>query len=240
MAPLMSAPPASSTAPHPRRVRDGEPLPPPVDQVDQVAGRFRVSPAGEHWWSPEVAQLHGITPAPARPSTERLLAQVHPDDRARVEQAFAQALTAGRSFAVEHRVQRPDGSTRTAVLFGESQRDDAGAVSGVSGLVIDVTGGRGDVGAGEQVEALVTEVEQLRAAMASRAAIEQAKGVLMLLMGCSEQVAFDLMAHISSHTHRKVRDVATVIVTSASGGTPLPADISEILHDAVPPAAPQH
>ena len=53
--------------------------------------------------------------------------------------------------------------------------------------------------------------------MASRATIEQAKGILMLLTSCGEQVAFDLLAHISSHTHRKVRDVAQSITESASG-----------------------
>jgi AmiR/NasT family two-component response regulator len=82
-------------------------------------------------------------------------------------------------------------------------------------------------------------VEQLRQAMASRAAIEQAKGVLMLLMGCGDQVAFDLLAHISSHTHRKVRDVAVAVVDSARGGRPLPADVRAILQDACPPGPPR-
>jgi AmiR/NasT family two-component response regulator len=72
--------------------------------------------------------------------------------------------------------------------------------------------------------------------MASRAAIEQAKGILMLLMGCGDQVAFDLLAHISSHTHRKVREVAVAMIDSASGSRPLPDDVREILHDACPPA----
>jgi AmiR/NasT family two-component response regulator len=71
--------------------------------------------------------------------------------------------------------------------------------------------------------------------MASRAAIEQAKGILMLLTSCSDQVAFDLLAHISSHTHRKVRDVAVAMIESASGQRPLPDDIRDILHDACPP-----
>ena len=61
----------------------------------------------------------------------------------------------------------------------------------------------------------------------------------MLLMGCGDQVAFDLQAHISSHTHRKVRDVAGAIIDSASGGHPLPADVRAILHDACPPGAPR-
>jgi hypothetical protein len=87
----------------------------------------------------------------------------------------------------------------------------------------------------DRAAALEIEVAQLRAAMASRAAIEQAKGILMLLTGCTDQVAFDLLSHISGHTHRKLREVAQAITASASGGAGLPADIRAILRDACPP-----
>jgi hypothetical protein len=108
-------------------------------------------------------------------------------------------------------------------------------VTALTGLVVDVTDNRATTPAEEELHRLETEIEQLRSAMASRAAIEQAKGVLMLLMGCGDQVAFDLLAHISSHTHRKVRDVAASVVESATGQRPLPDDVREILHDACPP-----
>jgi AmiR/NasT family two-component response regulator len=78
----------------------------------------------------------------------------------------------------------------------------------------------------------------MRAAMASRAGIEQAKGILMLLTTCGEQGAFDLLAHISSHTHRKVREVAQSITDSASGHSRLPDDVASILRDACPPPHP--
>ncbi len=87
----------------------------------------------------------------------------------------------------------------------------------------------------ERVQALESEVAQLRTAMASRAVIEQAKGVLMLLTGCADEGAFDLLTHISSNTHRKVRDVAAELVGSASGRVDLPADVRAILRDACPP-----
>ncbi len=90
--------------------------------------------------------------------------------------------------------------------------------------------------ADERVRALETEVEQLRTAMASRAVIEQAKGVLMLLTGCGEERSFDLLTHISSHTHRKVRDVAAELVASAAGRRELPADVKAIVRDACPPS----
>ena len=92
----------------------------------------------------------------------------------------------------------------------------------------------------DRVHALELEVEQLRTAMASRAVIEQAKGVLMLLTGCADQVAFDLLTHISSHTHRKVREVAQELVGSAIGRSPLPVDVKAILRDACPPSRPLH
>jgi len=92
----------------------------------------------------------------------------------------------------------------------------------------------------DRTAALETEVAQLRAAMASRAAIEQAKGILMLLTGSTDQVAFDLLSHISGHTHRKLREVALAITASASGGAGLPADIRTILRDACPPGSSRH
>jgi hypothetical protein len=92
----------------------------------------------------------------------------------------------------------------------------------------------------DRVRALEIEVAQLRTAMASRAVIEQAKGVLMLLTGCADTVAFDLLTHISSHTHRKVREVAQELVASATGRSPLPDDVKAILRDACPPSGPMH
>lgn len=89
----------------------------------------------------------------------------------------------------------------------------------------------------ERAAALAAEVEQLHEAMASRACIEQAKGILMLLTGCSDRVAFDLLSHISGHTHRKVRDIARALTASASGAGDLPADIRDALSDVCPPGA---
>ena len=75
----------------------------------------------------------------------------------------------------------------------------------------------------------------MKTAMVSRAVIEQAKGILMLIAGCSEQVAFDVLTHISSTTHRKVRDLAVAITDSACGRSPLPADVQDALRDVCPP-----
>jgi ANTAR domain/PAS fold len=201
-----------------------------------LTGRYRLDPrTTAWWWSPEMYALLGLAPDATAPCTEVLLQCQHRDDRARTLDAINRAVTTGRPFAVETRVLRRDGALRVLVLMGEPQHGDDGAVAAVEGLCVDITSGRlahdEDV-----VTALQAEVTQLRTAMASRATIEQAKGILMLLTSCSEQVAFELLAHMSSHTHRKVREVAQSIADSASGHAPLPEDLRAILRDACPPA----
>jgi hypothetical protein len=213
---------------------------PPADATPaSVAGRFRYDrQSGSWWWSPEMFDVLGLRTDAVPPGTDTLLQQQHPDDRARTLAAITAASTTARPFCLETRVLRDDGAERAVVLTGEAQPDGAGGVRAVEGICVDITDGRPPGSDAERVSALQTEVTQLRAAMASRAAIEQAKGILMLLTSCGDQVAFDLLAHISSHTHRKVRDVAHSITESASGHARLPDDIRAIIRDACPPSRP--
>jgi ANTAR domain/PAS fold len=201
-----------------------------------LTARFRGDLGTEQWWwSPELFELHGMPNGSVQPTVGLLLAHVHDADRPGLQEALREAATTAVSFTREYRVLRVDGRPLTVLLVCEPETDATGAVTALTGLLVDVTAGRAPAPAEEQVRHLETEVEQLRSAMASRAAIEQAKGILMLLMSCGDQVAFDLLAHISSHTHRKVRDVAVSIIESASGRSSLPDDVREILHDACPP-----
>ena len=202
-----------------------------------MAGRWRYERGtGEWWWSEEMSTLHGPDPDGLGPCTEALVAAQHPDDRPRTIDALSAAITAAQAFCLEVRV-RAGGGYRPVVLLGEPRLDEEGRVAAVEGLAVDSP----RPGSGEdRVRAPETEGAQMRTAMTSRAPIEQAKGVLMLLTGCGDQVAFDLLAHISSHTHRKVRDVALDLVASASGQRPLSAEVREILRDACPPGGARH
>jgi hypothetical protein len=182
--------------------------------------------------------MYGLRPGTAEPCTEVLLHHQHPDDRPRTLEALTGACTTGQPFSLQNRIVRADGQTRTVVLLGEPALEPNGGVTAVEGLCIDVTASVPTLAESDRVRALEAEVEQLKAAMASRSTIEQAKGILMLLTSCGEQVAFDLLAHISSHTHRKVRDIAEVITHSASGSMRLPDDVRAIIRDACPPSQP--
>jgi hypothetical protein len=182
--------------------------------------------------------LHGLPLGSAPPDTETYLQFQRAEDGERLLAAISGACATGRDFALETRITRADGEERDVVLVGEPQLDSGGVVLAVEGMAIDITECHPPGSPAERAQALHAEVGQLRAAMASRASIEQAKGILMLLTSCSDQVAFDLLAHISSHTHRKVRDVALEITESAAGRTRLPDDVRAIIRDACPPSQP--
>ena len=232
----------------PAMSRERVPVRPPSGGRDdrapeRIAGRYRYDRSTcSWWWSPEMFMLHGLPVSGDPPATDEYLRYQHAEDRTRTREAFDRACADGRAFALETRIVRADGRERTVVLVGEPQRGASGEVSTVEGICVDITDNRspGDAAraGSDRASALEAEVEQLRAAMASRAAIEQAKGILMLLTNCGDQVAFDLLAHISSHTHRKVRDVAEVITRSAAGQSRLPDDVRAIIRDACPPSQP--
>jgi GAF domain-containing protein len=60
--------------------------------------------------------------------------------------------------------------------------------------------------------------EQMQRAMASRAVIEQAKGILMAERHCSADAAFEVLVRLSQETHRKLRELAEALVAQAADG----------------------
>src|SRR5205085_7455340 len=64
--------------------------------------------------------------------------------------------------------------------------------------------------------AMVETTRQLETALESRAVIEQAKGMLMARQGCSPDEAFDILRRASQRNNRKLRDIASDIVTGST------------------------
>lgn len=56
---------------------------------------------------------------------------------------------------------------------------------------------------------------QMQEAMASRAVIEQAKGVIVAQRGCTTEDAFDILVRASQAANRKLRDIAEGLVQKA-------------------------
>jgi GAF domain-containing protein len=70
----------------------------------------------------------------------------------------------------------------------------------------------------QAVESNKQLADQLRAAMESRAVIEQAKGALMARRACSSADAFAVLVELSQSTNKKLRVVAQTVVDAATEG----------------------
>jgi GAF domain-containing protein len=69
--------------------------------------------------------------------------------------------------------------------------------------------------------------EQLRVALATRAVIDQALGILMGHNSCDFDTAFTILRESSQHQNRKLHDVATDIVKAVSGIDPRPPPFND-------------
>ncbi len=65
-------------------------------------------------------------------------------------------------------------------------------------------------------ETQATLAGHLQKAMENRAVIEQAKGIIMGDRRCTPEEAFAILTKVSQDTNRKLRDVATALVTKAT------------------------
>ena len=110
---------------------------------------------GEQVWSPGLFRLLGLEPGAARPSYNRLLACLHPEDQTLPESA--EEVRAGCLSAHTVRIIRPDGGLRTVTSRGEIRVAPDGRPESAAGVLLDVTD-RGDL-----VQAQRTERRRRRA-----------------------------------------------------------------------------
>ncbi len=94
---------------------------------------------GELRWSDELYRIFGLPPEGFGATYAAFLQVVHPDDRARVEQAVDAALTGEEPYDIEHRIVRPDGSERVLRERGEVRLDTGGRPVRMLGTAQDVT-----------------------------------------------------------------------------------------------------
>ncbi|WP_315097713.1 ANTAR domain-containing protein [uncultured Cellulomonas sp.] len=197
------------------------------------AGRFQFTSTTERWWwSDEMFRIHGMEPAEVVPTTELFLSHVHPEERTRVAEALAVSADP-EARTCEYRLVDLAGTEHHVTLVVAHQAPD-GAVGTSSGFVVDATRQR-DLLVAEQVN------EQLTAALESHAAIDQAKGVLMLTYGVDSETAFAMLRTSSQQHNVRLRTLAARVVHAVDGGLdPRARDavdraVSAVLSDAAPP-----
>ena len=90
--------------------------------------------------SQDLARAFGLdgASAPLGAPLASLCASIHPQDRASVRDAMAQAMKTGEPFREEYRLLGPDG-TRWVSSRGRCLRNDRGEPSRFAGVVVDIT-----------------------------------------------------------------------------------------------------
>lgn len=167
----------------------------------QRIGWYRFYFADERWeWSPEVELLHGYQPGTATPTTALVLSHKHPDDHAHVAATLDDIRRSHKPFSTRHRIITTQGNTRDVVVIGERLHDDNGQVVGTRGFYIDVTP-TDQERASDITEALAEITE-------NRAAIEQAKGVLMYVYSIDAEAAMELLRWRSQESNVRLRALA--------------------------------
>ena len=175
-------------------------------------GSFSYFSAEDRWhWSEAVSVMHGYPAEPMQPSTETVLGHNHPDDTYSVGQLVEQLREQGTPFSSRHRIVDANGRTRLVVVVGDRCYGRDGDVVGTTGFYVDITE-EFDADLQRTLDGIVDGLAR------SRAVINQAIGMLMLIYGISGERAFDVLAWRSSETNVKLRDIAARVVARAGAG----------------------
>jgi PAS domain S-box-containing protein len=89
-------------------------------------GSFGWTPStGELHWSDETFRILEYDPS-IKPTIERVLQRIHPDDRAMMRQLFDETSGGEKDFDVTHRLLMPDGSVKFVHVLSHPLKDAAG------------------------------------------------------------------------------------------------------------------
>jgi PAS domain S-box-containing protein len=90
-------------------------------------------------WDQGQYTIFGVDPATFPVTAKNVQALIHPDDLARVRQAFRQVTREAKTFQMECRVRRPNGEIRCCFGTAAGRFDDKGDLIGLSGVTVDIT-----------------------------------------------------------------------------------------------------
>ncbi len=101
---------------------------------------WSASPDGKqiHYLSQAVERIWERIPSDFYASPQLWIETVHPDERAKVEEAFKALLEAGE-LDIEYQIVRPDGATRWVHNRGHITREESGRPLRLDGIATDIT-----------------------------------------------------------------------------------------------------
>jgi PAS domain S-box-containing protein len=171
----------------------------------QRVGWFRFYFEDQRWeWSEQVERMHGYEPGSVTPTTELVLSHKHPDDRGQVAATIDDILNSHKPFSTRHRIVDTSGNVHHVIVAGDRLHDGSGNVIGTHGFYVDISRLH-DPEHEDRVTEKLAEIAE------NRAAIEQTKGMLMLIYGIDEDDAFNLLKWLSQEANVKLRRLAEQI-----------------------------
>jgi len=117
-------------------------------------------------WSTQLEAIHGLAPGTFGGTFEAYLADIHPEDRDRVQQTITASMS-GLDHALEYRIVWPDQSIHWLEASGRLIRDADGKPVGMRGVCRDVTARK------EREVERARLVEREKTATQARAALEE-------------------------------------------------------------------
>ena len=108
-------------------------------QVAKIGTWTRDMRTGAVEWSPELAELFGLSADETPRTSEQFLALVHPDDRARFSAEVANAVRTRSDYHFDFRYRHSSGEYRWMAGRGRGFYDAAGQIVELTGVGIDIT-----------------------------------------------------------------------------------------------------
>lgn len=159
-------------------------------------------------WSEELYVIHGYRLGDVVPTLALTLAHKHPEDLPRIQALNADLFAHGGHVAIYHRLIDAHSNEHAVLTAGEAVLDQAGSLSSVTGLMLDLT-------STIRRETELATRQAIQGAMGTHGTIAKAVGILMGRLGIGSEEAFGLLASYSNNRNIKLAGVAYGLVSLA-------------------------
>ncbi|WP_374471475.1 PAS domain S-box protein [Phenylobacterium sp.] len=110
-----------------------------VEHISEV-GHWRLDLRdGRLTWSDETYRLHGVDKATFRPGYDSAVGFFAPEDQAQITERVAHARATGEGYDLQLKLTRPDGVVRDVIIKSRCHVEPDGQVTGLFGVVLDIT-----------------------------------------------------------------------------------------------------
>lgn len=210
-----------------------------AEHIDSVFWMVDWNTNALEYVSPQYEKVWARSPESARNEMRQWCLHVHPEERDRVRQSFANTARSGE-WLEEYRILRPDGQVRWIRDRGFPVRDDSGVVYRTAGLAEDITERKAEEARQRRNEERLRHTQKLESLGIMAGGIaHDFNNLLMAIIGNADLVLEDLPDNSPLRSY--IRDISSAAQNAAglcrqmlaySGkGTllPQPLDLSQLI-----------